>query len=79
MGPVVFRSVGCANAHMNCECSAEAIPFGFDLEDGCRCVKFFRVRHEGNMFQYRPAVFMFISTARGALMVRCSNGSNSLR
>ena len=29
----------------NCECSAEAIPFGFNLEDGCRCVKFFHLVH----------------------------------
>ena len=45
---------------MNCECSAEAIPFGFDLEDSCRCVKFFQLVCEGSMFQFRPAVWMFI-------------------
>ena len=46
---------------INCECSAEALPFNMDLEAGCRCAMFFAVVHEGNAFQYRPAVFMSIS------------------
>ena len=46
---------------INCECSVEALPFNMDLEAGCRCAKFFAVVHEGNAFQYRPAVFMSIS------------------